>query len=302
MTAILILADIEGSTGCARHSDAQLLNDGWVRACIELSRDLNSICRRLKKAGASRIRIKDFHRTSYNIFKEMLDPDIELDQGYAIYPATGIGEIAGFDMIMMTGMHAASGTSGFLPHTLSSKFASIEVNGKYLCEAELFSASVAAHSLRPVFFSGCPIACAQAAESIEGITTCKIEKPLQGRIESIREQLANAATQAFTIAQDNRLPRPFQPKGPFNTIIKMSDGIPADTKLRKTWNLAGTDNEIHFTSKDMHSLYWQLIKLAYLTPFIHRFLKPALKISNLAGKIIHLWARRRAEKLLNNQP
>lgn len=292
MSTVLILADIEGSTGCLQREDAQLFNTGWARACHELSQDLNVLCRSLKSAGASRIRIKDFHRTGYNIFGDMLDSDIELDQGYSAGPAIGIGDIAGFDMLMMTGMHAASGTDGFLPHTLTSKFAAVEVNGRYLCEAELFSASVAAYGLRPVFFSGCPAACAQAAEAIRGIAAYTVEKPLQGKAESVREQLATAAAQAFTQARKSGLPQPYQPVGPFSTRIRMRDSAAAANDLRKAWGLAGEHDEIHFVVDDMHALYWQLIKLAYLRPLTSRFLKPALKIANLAGKIAWLWARR----------
>ena len=301
MTAILILADIEGSTGCNRREDAQLFNDGWVCACHELSRDLNVLCRALKEAGAERIRIKDFHRTGFNVFRAMLDPAIELDQGYVAGPAIGIGDVTGFDMLMMTGMHAASGTAGFLPHTLTSKFAGIEVNGRYLCEAELFAASVASYDIKPVFFSGCPTACAQAETAIKGLSVAVVEKPLRAEPELIRQQLAKAAVKAFNQAcRDDPLP-PYLPRGPFKTRITMRDGAMAAEKLRKTWALAGENNEIAFTAKDMTELYWQLIKLAYLTPFTLRFLSTSLAIANLAGKVAHVWARKRLARIQSNR-
>ena len=66
------------------------------------------------------------------------------------------------DGLMMLGMHAASGTGGFLAHTLTSRLASLEVNGRPLAEIELFAASLAPHNIPVIFFSGCPVACAQA--------------------------------------------------------------------------------------------------------------------------------------------
>jgi len=299
MTNILILADIEGSTTCLKRKDAQLFNDGWVRACVGLTLDLNAICSSLLQAGATHIRIKDFHRTGYNIFKELLINGVELDQGYKVGPATGIGDVSGYHLLMLVGLHAASGTPGFLPHTLTSKLAEIEVNDHPLCEAELFAASVAEYGLRPAFFSGCKEACAQAAWVIPGLKVCEVEKPLTMPVETIRHRLAEKAVEALATFKSNpdQLPRPYRPAGPFDARIIMRDGIPAAKKLRKRWHLQGSDDMIELSATDMNALYWQLIRIAYLTPAICQSLEISLKAANLAGKIAHLWARRRWQQL-----
>ncbi len=299
MTAILILADIEGSTACLRREDAQLFNDGWVRACAGLTLDLNAICLGLQKAGATRIRIKDFHRTGYNIFKDMLIDGVELDQGYKSGPAIGIGAVRGYDLLMMVGLHAASGTPGFLPHTLTSKVAAIEVNDHPLCEAELFASSVAEFGLRPAFFSGCQEACAQAAWIIPGLAVCEVEKPLIEPVTQIRKRLAEKAAEALTTfnSDPNRLPQPYLPAGPFDARITMRDGAAEAQKLRKRWSLHGSDEMIEFSAPDMNALYWQLIRIVYLTPTICRHLEISLRAANLAGKIAHLWAHRRRRQI-----
>ncbi len=299
MAKILILADIEGSTNCLRREDAQLFNDGWVRACVGLTLDLNEICSSLLQAGARHIRIKDFHRTGYNIFKELLVEGVELDQGYKSGPAIGIGDVSGYDLLMMVGLHAASGTPGFLPHTLTSKLAEIEVNEHPLCEAELFASSVAAYGLRPAFFSGCQEACAQAAWAIPGLIVCEIEKPLSEPAVELRKKLAAQATRALTTFkhQPDQLPLPYRPAGPFDARITMRDGAAIADKLRKRWNLQGSDDMIEFSAPDMNALYWQLTRIAYLTPVICRSLELSLRAANLAGKIAHLWARRRRHQL-----
>lgn len=293
MTAIYIIADIEGSSGCNERTDAQLFNDGWVRACVALSHDINAIGKSLLAAGIERVRVKDFHRTGYNIFGELLDEKIEIDQGYNASPIPGIGKACGFELLYMTGMHAASGLEGFIPHTLTSKFATILVNGRHLTEAELFASSVAKTGLVPAFFSGCEIACRQAHTAISGLQTFTINKPLSEPAETIRANLAAAAVKA--ISAGNR--QPFTPSGPFAVVIKMRDGNQAAEKLRKTWCLDGSYDELLFDSPDMESLYWQLIRIAYLNPFAERHLNSALTIANISGRLAHLWARRRAKSL-----
>ena len=293
MTSVLIIADIEGSTGCHNRQDSQLFNDGWVRACVEVSRDIDQIGRQLLNSGIGRVRVKDFHRTGYNLFREVIDEGIEIDQGYQIGPIIGIGEARGFNYLLMTGMHAASGTDGFLPHTLTSKFARILVNGEPLTEAELFAASVAPAGLVPTFFSGCETACHQAARAIKHIKTFTVDKPLAETPQNLRQNLAHAAVSSLSGVTE----RLFIPDGPFNVIVKMRDGEKAASRLRKSWNFPGEGDELHFSSDNIHTLYWQLIRLAYLTPFYEKHLTTAISIANISGRLTQMWARRRAKKL-----
>ena len=293
MTSVYIIADIEGSTGCHERADSQLFNDGWVRACVEMTRDVDAIGRAVIRAGASKVRIKDFHRTGYNIFTELLDKNIEIDQGYKASPIPGIGEARNFDRLFMVGMHAASGTEGFLPHTLTSKFSAIMVNGQHLGEAELFASSVASVGLVPTFFSGCEKACKQAQTVIPGLTTFTINKPLPESAEVLRNGLAQASANALA-KTDCKV---FDPVGPFETIVMMRDGEKVAEKLRRMWKLEGNGNELVFSSQTMNSLYWQLIQIAYLTPFTAKHLHSALFIANISGRLAHVWARRRAKNL-----
>ena len=58
---------------------------------------------------------------------------------------------------VFTGMHAASGTGGFLAHTLTSRIARLEVNGKPMAEIELFASALAPFEIRPIFCSMLPM-------------------------------------------------------------------------------------------------------------------------------------------------
>lgn len=290
MKSVLIIADIEGSTGCAQVNDSRLFTDGWVKACIELSLDLAAVCKALLDKGVPRIRIKDFHRTGFNIFRELLPAQVELDQGYRSGPVIGIGDPTGFDLLMMIGMHAASGTNGFLPHTLTSKFASINVKGKNLTEAELFAASVAPSGLVPVFFSGCQNACDQARSALPELDFFAVNKPLREPPEELRHQLALAAARAL----GNQAGSVFCPPGPFKATITMRDGEKPAQKLRNRWKFEGAGSQICVSAPSMIELYWKLVKLAYLTPTTATFIEPSLCLANLWGRLALMWARRRS--------
>ena len=173
---ILILADIEGSSGCGSYRASKFLTRSWARACAAMSMDVDAVVRALFDAGIERVTVKDFHRTAYNLLPELIDLRARIIHGYHQGPVPGLGHPEDADAVMMLGMHAASGTSGFLPHTLTSRIARVTVNGRALTELELFSASLAPFGIGPVFFSGCPVACAQACERIPGIYTVAIDK------------------------------------------------------------------------------------------------------------------------------
>jgi hypothetical protein len=97
-------------------------------------------------------------------------------------PVPGIGDPGDADAVLMLGMHAASGTNGFLPHTLTSRLAKLVVNGRPMAEVELFAASLAPFNIVPIFFSGCPVACQQARERIRGVRTHAIDKSLSSSL------------------------------------------------------------------------------------------------------------------------
>ena len=131
----------------------------WSRGCVEMTRDVNAVVQALFSSGVEHIQIKDFHRTGYNLLPEKIDGRADVIQGYRKGPVPGIGDPGGAEGIFFLGMHAASGTDGFLAHTLTSCIDRLEVNGKPLAEVELFSASLSPFGLKPLFFSGCPVAC-----------------------------------------------------------------------------------------------------------------------------------------------
>jgi len=288
---ILILADIEGSSGCGSYRASSFLTRPWARACAAMSQDVDAVVRALFAAGIPKVTVKDFHRTAYNLLPEMIDRRARIVCGYRQEPVPGLGDPAGADAVMLIGMHAAAGTDGFLPHTLTSRLASLTVNGRPLAEVELFAASLAPYGIPAIFFSGCPAACAQARERIPGLQTHAIDKSvLPDRLDKPhwRMQLVRAAVQA--LANDDTVP--YAPSGPCHAAITIRDGTAAAARMADPWGYLRRGPRVFIDAPDIHTLYDHLIRLCYLPPAAERTLPFSLMLFNGIGWLGRLWVRR----------
>jgi D-aminopeptidase len=297
LTRILMIADLEGSSGCWSYTASSFLTDEWCQACLEMSRDVSTVVSALFEAGVKTITIKDFHRTGYNLFPELIDSRATLISGYRRGPILGIGHHYDAQAVMFLGMHAASGSNGFLAHTLTSRIARLEVNHRLLSEIELFAASLAPWGIRPVFFSGCPVACKQAAAVIQNLDCFAIDK--SRGVEKFdsstwRSELARAAVKSLS----NHRTIPYAPAGPFNATVTMREGKAVAAKLARRWKFERAGAQIRIQATDMIDLYLKLIKLCYLTPSIEKMLPLALVAFNLKGRIGIMRSRRRLKRWL----
>jgi D-amino peptidase len=293
---ILIIADLEGSSGCWSYNASAFLTDDWCRACLDMSRDVSKVVSALFEAGVKTVAVKDFHRTAYNLFPELIDSRATIISGYRRGPITGIGNPNDAQAVMFLGMHAASGADGFLAHTLTSRIARLEVNQRLLSEIELFSASLAPWGIRPIFFSGCPVACKQAQAVIEKILCHPIDKscgPEKFDLNKWRHGLAQAAVKSLSNFQT----APYVPAGPFDATVTLREGKAMAFKLARRWGFEQDEDRIRLTAVDMHQLYFYLIRLCYLTPTIEKILPLALMAFNLRGRLGIWQARRRLRQM-----
>jgi D-aminopeptidase len=289
---ILIVADIEGSSGCWSYEASSFKTKAWRQACVEMSRDVNAVVKGLLGAGAVIITVKDFHRTGFNLLPELIHSRAKLVYGYRQGPVPGIGHPGKSEAVLFLGLHAASGTDGFLAHTLTSRIQQLLVNGKPMAEVALFASSLAPFGIRPIFFSGCPVACAQAKEIIPRIHTCSLDKtdgPDSFDAHSWREKLMRSVIAALS----NDATEPYLPRGPFEAVITMRDGKKVARKLSTRWGYAREGSNIYINADDIHTLYMELIRLCYLTPLIVKVLPLALFVSNLRGRLGLAWLRRK---------
>jgi D-amino peptidase len=289
-TDILIIADIEGTTGCWDTAGSAFLTRQWAAACREMSLDVTALAAALLDAGARRVRIKDFHRTGFNILPELVDRRAELISGYRRGPVPGIGSVGGAQAVFFIGLHAASGTPGFLAHTLTSRLSSLTVNGHPMAEIALFAAALAPYHVVPVFFSGCPEACRQAAAEVPGIATHPIDK--SGGPGSLdtgvwRRQLGQKGAAALLLSHLE----PYRRSGPFSVEITFRDGARAAAAAARRWQLTRRGARVTFSAGDMAALYMTLIRICYLTPAVERLLPIGLPLFNLRGRLGRAWAR-----------
>jgi D-aminopeptidase len=291
LTRILILADLEGSSACWSYAASSFLTNDWARACLGMTQDISSVVSALFDAGVESVTIKDFHRTGYNLLTELIDSRAVIVSGYRRGPAPGIGHPGNAQAVMFLGMHAASGSNGFLAHTLTSRIAHLAVNDRLLAEVELFAAALAPWGIRPVFFSGCPVACDQAAAVIENLHCFPIEK-FRGPDNFDSDTWRSALNQAAVRALSNHKTVPYCPVGPFDARVTLRDGETQAAKWARRWNLQQTGAQVRIQADQMDQLYLALIKLCYLTPLSQKILPLALWAFNLRGRLGILWARR----------
>lgn len=293
---ILVIADIEGSSGCMSYGASSFNTEEWYDACIDMSLDVRSVTCALFNAGAEQVVIKDFHRTGYNILPELTDSRAKLVSGYRNSPVPGIGSIYGCDAVIFTGMHSSSGSGGFLAHTLTSRHAHIRADGKPVSELQIFASSLFSRGVKPIFFSGCPEACREAREAVPGISAYEIDKssPLADR-GAWREGLASAAAGAlFNIST-----APYILKTPCDVELRVRDGEAAAEKIAGRWRLDRSGDLLLFRAETFDDFYKMLIRISYLTPLTERLLPAALQLFNLFGRFGLSIVRRRRRYVIN---
>ncbi len=290
---ILIIADIEGSSGCGDYTASSFMTAGWAAACLEMTRDVNTVATTLLDAGVARVTVADFHRTGYNLIRRQLDPRARLIQGYRRGPVPGLGSPHGVAGVLFVGMHAASGTDGFLAHTLTSRIASLCVNGRPLAEVELFAASLAPYGVRPLFFSGCPTACRQAARALPGMRTYPIEKQADGRLQNLQQWRQGLAREALGALTMQNAPPPYRPRGPLYAEIRFRDGEQAARQIQHRWHLKRAGNTILLKTQTLDELYRELIKICYLSPLAEKILPIGLPLYRFIGLAGIAWVAAR---------
>ena len=199
------------------------------------------------------------------------------------------------EAVMFLGMHAASGSDGFLAHTMTSRISRLEVNRRLLAEIELFAASLAPWKIRPIFFSGCPVACKQAAAVVDNINCFPIDKS-RGAERFDHSKWRSALAHAAVKSLSNRKTKPYEPLGPFDARVTLRDGEAAAFRLARRWSFEQLGAQIRIQRASIHQLYMELIRLCYLTPAIEKVLPLALAAFNLKGRSGIARARRRLKR------
>ena len=291
---ISILADIEGSSGCVDRSSAQFATDSWSQACLGMTRDVQCVIQRLLNEGYKRIIVQDFHRTGFNLYPEGIDQRAILLQGYrpGIFPGMGTPPRRG--ALCLLGMHAASGTDGFLAHTLTSRISRLRLAGEPLSESELFGRSLQELGLTPIFVSGGEQACQQAQRALPSIATFSRPWPPQPEPywEEWREQHAEAVGTAIQTFQKRGVALALPPRKRLSIQCTFRTEQEAQ-RVATHWNLRRQGSTVEIEATSYLEAYQTLVKCAYLTPLLEKVLPLALRLYRIIGRTGLQWARSR---------
>jgi D-aminopeptidase len=286
-TAYLV-ADLEGSTGAWTKAHTLLGTPEWQEARVELTRDINAVAGALLEMEVKGVVVKDFHRTGYNLILPRLDPRVKVVSGYYAGPALGYGNLHGADFALFVGLHAAGGNEkGFLPHTLTSRIAEIRVNGKRVCETELFATVLSAFKVPVVFFSGCPAACQEVSERMSWMVTSEIPKDPEiykdekKRGAFILRQRESLRQKIKGIVNPTEQPL-FRMQPPFDCQVIFQDEAEA---RRNPWGFPREGRTLQVEAARFPDLYESLLKIAYFPKLAYQFRSLVLPLTRLIWKI-----------------
>lgn len=284
-----IVADLEGSTGAWTKAHTLLATPEWQEARVELTRDLNAAAGALFERGVKGVVVKDFHRTGYNLIPAHLDRRVKLVSGYYTGPVVGYGKLYGADFALFVGLHAAGGNEkGFLAHTLTSRIAEILVNGKRICESELFATVLSAFGVPLAFFSGCPAACQEVKERMNWVVTCAIPKdPLvyqdrNKRGEFILQSREGLRKSILEIPTVEGIPL-FAMKPPFDCRVIFQEE--AEARKMNAWGFPREGRIIRFHAEKFLEMYENLLKIAYFPRLAYTLRHLAIPLTRVVWRI-----------------
>jgi D-amino peptidase len=284
-----IVADLEGSTGAWTKAHTLLGTPQWQKARVELTRDINAVTEALFEMGVKGVVVKDFHRTGYNLIPRYLDRRAKLVSGYYTGPAMGYGNLHGADFALFVGLHASGGNrDGFLPHTLTSRIAEILVNGKTLCEAELFATVLSAFQVPVCFFSGCPAACQEVKQKMEWVVTYAIAKDPEIYQDErrwrdyIMQKRQGLGEKIYAISNPEAMPLFFM-RPPFNCQVIFQEE--AEAWRMNPWGFPQDGRTVSFHAEHFLELYQNLLKIAYFPKVAYQLRSLVLPMTRFIWKI-----------------
>lgn len=177
---VYISADMEGVTGqvnwkaCGAPSGEHY---DFAFARRMMTHDVNAAIRGARRAGATRVVVKDSHGTSRNLLIDEMEPDIELITGEG---AGGEGMMhgisEGFDCAMLIGYHGMAGTDrGVMEHTITGSNHRVWIGDRQVGEMGM-SGMLSAHFGVPIVtVSSDEAGCAEASSFFDRVATASVK-------------------------------------------------------------------------------------------------------------------------------
>jgi len=266
---VTIIVDMEGATGITRPEQLVPGTRAWERARVDLTQDVNAAIRGAVAGGATQVQVRDSHAYGFNCLVDNLEPDAVYLGGHFAGPVPVFGHLGDHDLAFYLAGHARSGTpNSFEPHTLRHRFTDLRINGKSVCEVELFGALLGAHGIRMGLITGEQVAVEQAAESLPWIIQVAVTKDpavyeTYGALlgSRIRERIFRGAVEA--VERGPRMPL-FVYEPPITIEARYQDAASADRENR--WGFQQQGDTVILEGERYEDVFVDLLRLAYFNP------------------------------------
>ncbi len=263
---VAVFADLEGAFGIWRMRQCRTGTAEWQYGRECLTADVNAVVRGAFDGGAGRVTVTDTHDTGYNCLRDRLDPRARYVGGHHIVP-TFFGDLRGVDLVLYVAIHAASGTPGaFFPHTHYGVFADFRVNGRSICEMDLYGGVLGELGIPVGFVSGEAIAVEQALEALPWARCAEVDKRKDTYLgpdaaEILTRGHALLAAEAAAAVHDAASMRPLVLDGPlhFETVFRSEE---LATKFN-TWAFDTDSATVRFDAPNMTEGFEALNKLTF---------------------------------------
>lgn len=290
---IAVFADIEGSFGIWRMRQCRAGTAEWQYGRSCLTEDVNHAIEGAFEGGADRVTVKDTHEVGFNCLIDQLDKRARYIGGHYTRP-TFFGDLSDIDMIFYIAIHAASGTeNAFFPHTHYGIFSEVTVNGRRVCEMDLYGGYLGELGIPIGLVSGEDIAVEQALESIPWAKSVVVDKNKstytngQTSLDYLnegRDRLREAAAEAVR-SYDEMKPLVF--KGPLHFKAVFRSKELADRF--NTWNFSRQGDTVEWDADSMIEGFDMLNKLTFFPRNRYLFRRPLSFLTRQYFYIKYTW-------------
>jgi len=270
---IAVFADIEGSFGIWRMRQCRMGTAEWQYGRHCLTEDINHVVAGAFDAGAAKVTVKDTHEVGFNCIIDKLDPRATYVGGHFITP-TFYGDISDVDLVLYVAIHAASGTKdAFFPHTHYGIFSEMQLNGRRVCEMDIYAGYLGEFGIPVGFVSGEKIAVLQALKVLPWAKSVNVLKQKEvytsGKQTKIylaegRRKLREKAAQAVN---DIKKMKPLVHPGPLHFSADFRS-IELANKCN-TWNFEQKEKTVEWRAENMIDGFEKLNMLTFFSKKIY---------------------------------
>lgn len=259
---LLIVDDMEGTTGVVDWKQVMEGNPEYDRFCKVLTGDVNAAVRGAFKGGADEVFVTDGHNYARNLLIEELDPRAKLNYGAPSSLSMVQGVDQDIDAIMFIAYHARAGAlNAVLCHSWSLNTTNIWINGRVVGEFGLNGSVAGSFGVPPLMITGDKAVCEEALEMVPDLETVCV-KVAGGRYAAqclppavTHKMIEDGAEKAVKRFLDGKSPKPIVFDTPVTMRVEFVTPNQADKAsiLPETIRLDG--RTIEFTRNDMVSAY-----------------------------------------------